>query len=470
MLLRMVPWLARGCSFTVAVLLLFTVGCAGASEMYPEPSTAADYAQQNIGETTGVAAAQADGTSAPPGDGAANTRLAGYEDTDPSALTQFRSDLEPYGAWVDDPVYGTVWVPDAEVVGADFAPYVTAGHWGYTEEGDWIWVSDYPWGWATFHYGRWAWIGGRGWGWIPGRVYAPAWVVWRVGYDGYDYVGWAPTPPWYYWSGGVAVAFWVVPPAPYVFCHSAYLFAPHVHTYIVRGPHASAIAQHTRTYQPAGPSIGGSPGHGFARPVRGPSLGEAHVPASAVPRTFAKPEPRALAAARPASPAIGSRGAAHGFSGHSYGRVSGSAMTGSGVGRPSYFGQPASRGFGSAYGSGMHPRQYGSLGSSPYGGPTAVGHPSSGSMPWHGAATPPAYSGSHVAPSYGRGLSMPTYHGASSPSFHSSSGGVRSSPSFHSSPGSFHSGAAMPSSHPSRGAPSFHSAGRSSGGGGRRGR
>src|SRR5688500_6646023 len=32
-----------------------------------------------------------------------------YGDTDPSALTEFRTTLDGHGAWVDDPTYGTVW-------------------------------------------------------------------------------------------------------------------------------------------------------------------------------------------------------------------------------------------------------------------------------------------------------------------------------------------------------------------------
>src|SRR5262249_14892057 len=91
-------------------------------------------------------------------------------DTDPAALNDFRETLDPYGTWEDDPTYGTVWVPASTVVGVEFTPYVTHGHWGLTATNSWIWVSDFSWGWAPFHYGRWVWIGGRGWGWIPGRV------------------------------------------------------------------------------------------------------------------------------------------------------------------------------------------------------------------------------------------------------------------------------------------------------------
>lgn len=219
-----------------------------------------------------------------------------YADTDPSALTEFRDELQPYGTWVEDSTYGTVWVPHKEVVGDDFAPYVTAGHWELTADDEWMWVSDYPFGWATFHYGRWVWISGRGWAWIPGRVYAPAWVVWRVPEPGYAYIGWAPMPPVYYWSAGVAVGLWVLPPAPYVFCSTTYVFHPHVHHHIVHGHHVHHAAAHTRPHQPAR-AWSGSANRYRPRP-QGPSLNEARVPASARPKQRAQPDPRAMAAAR----------------------------------------------------------------------------------------------------------------------------------------------------------------------------
>jgi len=103
--------------------------------------------------------------------------------------------LDPYGNWVEDEKYGTVWVPNRDAVGEDFAPYVSAGHWALTEDGDWSWQSDYPFGGVVFHYGRWVWVPGTGWAWVAGRRYANAWVSWRVPTDNYAYVGWAPMPP-----------------------------------------------------------------------------------------------------------------------------------------------------------------------------------------------------------------------------------------------------------------------------------
>jgi hypothetical protein len=184
-----------------------------------------------------------------------------YADTDPSALTDFHTTLDPYGTWVDDSSYGTVWTPSATVVGADFTPYATAGHWVY--DNDYLWVSDYSWGWAPFHYGRWVWIGGRGWSWVPGRVYSGAWVSWRTGYDGWGYVGWAPLPPTWCWRGGYAVGIGVVPPAPYVFVGSPHIFAPVVATHIVNGSNVAVIAGHTRPFVTANPGVGG---HVLANP------------------------------------------------------------------------------------------------------------------------------------------------------------------------------------------------------------
>ena len=177
-----------------------------------------------------------------------------YEDTDPTALSEFHGTLDPYGTWVEDDSYGSVWVPSTTVVGADFAPYVTAGHWSYAS--DYVWGSDYDWGWAPFHYGRWVWIAGRGWSWIPGRRYAGAWVTWRTGYDGWGYVGWAPLPPTWYWRGGYAYGLGWNVNAPYVFCAHEHLFTPNVGTRIVAGAQVGAIGQHTRPYTPATPGVG----------------------------------------------------------------------------------------------------------------------------------------------------------------------------------------------------------------------
>src|SRR5262249_13735267 len=98
----------------------------------------------------------------------------------------YQEELAPYGAWRNDPTYGSVWQP---AVDPGWRPYAD-GQWVWTSYG-WTWGSSGPWAW-TFHYGRWTFLPGYGWVWVPGTVWGPAWVDWYVS-DGY--VGWAPLPP-----------------------------------------------------------------------------------------------------------------------------------------------------------------------------------------------------------------------------------------------------------------------------------
>jgi hypothetical protein len=265
----------------------------------PEPEAAAPVPQPYYD------AARSDAQPAP-----APAPQTDVPDNDPSALTTFRPALDPYGSWVDDSKYGTVWVPNSAVVGADFAPYVSRGRWALTAENDWIWQSDYPFGWAVFHYGRWVWIAGQGWSWVPGRTYANAWVVWRTPTAGYAYVGWAPMPPTWGWRYGYSYSLWYSPPLPYVFCPSAYVFDRHVHHHIVRDRHlVGTIASSTRVYPtpyraPAQPTLRGSgpersPRLGPSVAPRGPAMSAARVPPSAVPSLRTAPP----AAAQRLSPA-----------------------------------------------------------------------------------------------------------------------------------------------------------------------
>lgn len=133
----------------------------------------------------------------------------------------YYNELSPYGQWLNNPMYGYVWVPSA---GPSFTPYGSGGHWVLTNMG-WTWVSDYPWGWCTFHYGRWDYDAFMGWFWIPGYEWAPAWVSWRS-YNGY--YGWAPLGPTYA-EGGYST--YVLPPQRYVFVRSQYITSPSVTTY-----------------------------------------------------------------------------------------------------------------------------------------------------------------------------------------------------------------------------------------------
>src|SRR5262249_40920909 len=113
-----------------------------------------------------------------------------YDQNDQGDLN-FRGALSPYGEWISVPGVGEVWRPFERVVGGDFQPYSTNGHWVYTDYG-WTWESDYSWGWAPFHYGRWVYRPRWGWMWRPGREWGPAWVQWR---QGGGYLGWAPMGP-----------------------------------------------------------------------------------------------------------------------------------------------------------------------------------------------------------------------------------------------------------------------------------
>ena len=114
-------------------------------------------------------------------------------------------DLSNHGRWVNDPSYGSVWVPNAD---PDWAPYRN-GRWSYIDYYGWSWVSYDPWGWAPYHYGRW-YQGGYGWSWYPGPVasryyWRPALVGFfgwgspgfgvSVGF-GFGNVGWVPLAPY----------------------------------------------------------------------------------------------------------------------------------------------------------------------------------------------------------------------------------------------------------------------------------
>jgi hypothetical protein len=160
----------------------------------------------------------------------------GYDDGyDPEAYQQFEEPLQRYGSWTDDERYGRIWIPSVVVVGSDFTPYYTGGHWVLSEYG-WTWVSDWSWGWAPFHYGRWVVVADGGWGWVPGRVWGPAWVAWR---SGGGYVGWAPLPP-----RGVRIAGYRVGAAsPWRFTLAGNLGAPRP----ICVPHREAPAVFART-------------------------------------------------------------------------------------------------------------------------------------------------------------------------------------------------------------------------------
>jgi len=106
------------------------------------------------------------------------------------SLEYFHERLTPLGNWVNHPVWGEVWQPDA---GPNFRPYFY-GYWDYTSDYGSLWVSNEPYGDIVYHYGRWVFDMNYGWLWVPGYVWGPSWVVWRANQD---YVGWLPMPPGY---------------------------------------------------------------------------------------------------------------------------------------------------------------------------------------------------------------------------------------------------------------------------------
>src|SRR5215471_16740968 len=106
------------------------------------------------------------------------------------SLEYFHERLALFGDWLNHPVWGEVWQPDA---GPNFRPYFY-GYWDYTSDYGSIWVSNEPYGDIVYHYGRWVFDLNYGWLWVPGYVWGPSWVVWRANQD---YVGWLPMPPGY---------------------------------------------------------------------------------------------------------------------------------------------------------------------------------------------------------------------------------------------------------------------------------
>lgn len=119
----------------------------------------------------------------------ANPRQAVAQDVDDG---YFYENLAPHGQWFYQAEFGWVWHPTRVTSG--WRPY-TEGQWVWSDDAGWVWASNEPWGWATDHYGRWYFDPIYAWTWVPGRVWAPAWVNWRVENG---YIGWAPMWPAYF--------------------------------------------------------------------------------------------------------------------------------------------------------------------------------------------------------------------------------------------------------------------------------
>ena len=374
--------------FGSLALSALTVGCAGSWQEEPETPRPAWDEEAPVGTSTA-----APPYASPQGQAVATQNPEDVEETDPSAMATFQPALQPYGTWVDDPVYGTVWVPNPDEVGSNFQPYVSNGHWTESDQG-YYWASDYQWGWATFHYGRWVWVDNGGWVWIPGARYSPAWVEWRYGNG---YVGWGPMYPHYCWHGYSTV--WInAGPTPYVFAPSGSFYHPHPSSVIVAPSAAPGMVSSTQPYAPK-PLVG-------QKPFVGPDAKSAGIPTSAVPKA-----PNTPANHFAWSPAPGSKIAP----------TSGIAMKPKpGTAYPGYAPTPKTP-------MGVSPGGSKSLGTSPgydppvasgpkYNGPTATHPPTYGSSPTYKPASP-SYGGGYkpTAPSYGGGYkpTAPSYGGGS---------------------------------------------------------
>ncbi len=340
----------RGAEF--AEPIGYTLPSASRSAITPASSPQPPIANGPAFSDEVVVGAEADGDDP---NGAVRTPDAdGYADDDPAALTDFRAPLEPYGSWVEDPTYGTVWVPSPDVVGDNFTPYVTEGHWAYDD--DYVWVSDYDWGWVPFHYGRWAYGQALGWEWIPGRSYAGAWVSWRYANGGAGrplYVGWAALPPTLGWRGGAAESLGSVRRSPYAFVATRNLFANSLASHVIAGPPMDAAqTQPWAAQSRSAADLRGDPiGRG------GPSPAALGIPSSSVvhtrvddrgvlqARAFARPSTAvALGAHAPAGGAV--RGSWAASSRHV-------ATTTLGRAAPSAYGVPGASHFGGRLGAGF---------------------------------------------------------------------------------------------------------------------
>ena len=441
-------------------------------EQYPEPISSEELqARADAQAAAGQNAPNAENVQAAPGDIVVGDDPTTYSDTDPSALTEFKPALDGHGQWVDDATYGTVWVPSEAEVGTDFVPYSTAGHWTYADDTNYVWVSDYSWGWAPFHYGRWAHVGHHGWVWIPGRTYAGAWVDWRYG-DGYDYVGWAPMGPSWYWSGGYALGWgWGWTPY-YSYCHRDYLYNPYVGRHVVYGndPRAREHESHTRPYVAAAPGVGAG-GAGGGRVAASPTVGGSGRIAATPTVGHAGPPPSRLGIAPKmvVAPPTGNAGLARAqaLASPSTAVAQGAAPPSTSVRRridhegvvASPSPRPALDGRGpvvnNRFDTGARsPQVQGVQPSSPHASSVAPSARSFSTSPNTPVATAPSYRGAPSVPSYRPSpgaQSAPAYRPA--PSYRPAPGISQSTPSYRAAP-SF--SAPAQSYHPS--APAFHSA------------
>ena len=140
------------------------------------------------------------------------------------------------------------------------------------------------------------------WAWLvlgPGREYAGAWVGWRVGPEGYGYVGWGPLAPTWGWRNGAAYGYGFNARTPYTFCATGDLFSRSLRDRVLAGPQVNTVGAGTHEWAREGVlhNVGPAPTHfgivppqvehhtpgmlraeGFARPSTATMYG-AHAPA-----------------------------------------------------------------------------------------------------------------------------------------------------------------------------------------------
>jgi hypothetical protein len=88
----------------------------------------------------------------------------------PDEQSEYYADetLDDYGEWVDDPTYGSVWMPSYAYGGYDPFSY---GVWMSSGSG-WSWVNPMPWGPYTSYYGHWTYLPHYNrWGWAGQREF-----------------------------------------------------------------------------------------------------------------------------------------------------------------------------------------------------------------------------------------------------------------------------------------------------------
>lgn len=124
--------------------------------------------------------------------------------------------------WKPSVELAVIAVPEKEPV---YVPY-TNGNWVNSDAG-WYFKAATPVEETVTHYGRWVNTADAGWLWVPGRVWAPAWVDWKLNDK---YVAWVPLPPSVYVVNNT-VNVPVIEDRNYVIVEKKYFLEPAVYKY-----------------------------------------------------------------------------------------------------------------------------------------------------------------------------------------------------------------------------------------------